>query len=456
MRYRLTFWVLHCTFKLWIFFGSPAEAASPHITAYHPYSCVSNYFVNAANGNDSNDGTTPVTAWQTLGRADHDRVAGDCINVAPGTYYQPGNTYHGLTLRSGGNSNSPTGYVVWVSTTPHAAKITGSSGHKNLVGVYRAAYIIFDGFEIDANGIPGNGFIAGDADHSDHHIMVLNNIVHNAGAAGISLNFSEFYTVFGNIVYNNQFTNQVRSSGISIYEPTIASYTPTTTDTSSYYHIIIMNNISHGNIYKVPGVKHSDGNGIILDDSLDTQNEPHVRYTGQTLIQNNFVFANGGKGIALFYSQNVDVYNNTAYGNNQDKLNFETLRGEIWSFCSINVKVIGNIGYAVPNADDSRKTNAAFASGQSSGCAYGVRFDKNISYPAIGPKQFFVAHDLIDFVTNNLNGTDPKFVAAPNSLIPTNVAAFGTGVTNPNVPQKGLSCVPMKSPPNIGAIGCRR
>src|SRR2546425_7269083 len=37
-------------------------------------------------GNDSNDGTTPSTAWATINHANSVVVAGNTVHVAPGTY----------------------------------------------------------------------------------------------------------------------------------------------------------------------------------------------------------------------------------------------------------------------------------------------------------------------------------------------------------------------------------
>ncbi len=60
---------------------------------------------------------------------------------------------------------------------------------------------------------------------------------------------------------------------------------------------------------------------------------------------------NGGKGIQIYYSEGadqIDVFENAAYMNNQDTLNTETIRGEISVQCSSNVNVSGNIAYAIP------------------------------------------------------------------------------------------------------------
>src|SRR4029077_19700726 len=51
------------------------------------YQCVTDYYVNGSTGNDTNNGTSPSSAWATIQHADASvRSPGDCINVAAGTY----------------------------------------------------------------------------------------------------------------------------------------------------------------------------------------------------------------------------------------------------------------------------------------------------------------------------------------------------------------------------------
>jgi parallel beta-helix repeat protein len=70
----------------------------------------------------------------------------------------------------------------------------------------------------------------------------------------------------------------------------------------------------------------TDGNGIIIDSMRDSRknalikhqldkNGPKEPYRGRTLIENNLVYNNGGRGVHVFRSEKVDVINNTCYGN---------------------------------------------------------------------------------------------------------------------------------------------
>src|ERR1700722_20003413 len=77
---------------------SPALSASP------PYSCVTNFYVDGVNGNDSNPGTQSAP-WRTIQSADngssHTPSAGECVNVLPGTY----TLSQTVVFSHGGNSN---------------------------------------------------------------------------------------------------------------------------------------------------------------------------------------------------------------------------------------------------------------------------------------------------------------------------------------------------------------
>jgi parallel beta-helix repeat protein len=74
------------------------------------------------------------------------------------------------------------------------------------------------------------------------------------------------------------------------------------------FHNVIRGNLIYDNMNEV-GV-HSDGNGIIIDNSGD--NPP------PTLIENNIVFDNGGKGIQVYSAGNVTIRNNSCYHNSKD------------------------------------------------------------------------------------------------------------------------------------------
>ena len=348
-----------------------------YIPPFHPYVCNRTFYVSAATGSDSNDGSQ-LTPWATLQQANNfGPIAGDCINVEPGVYTQPMNPYFGLELTNGGNANTRAGYVTWISAVPHAAVIKGTptSSQDYLVGVIGGSYIIFDGFEIDATGMPNTAAFGIDAFFGGtHHIMVINNIIHNAGSAGISAILSDYYTFYGNDVYNNQFTSTVRSSGISVYEPQPATFTPTPEDEKKY-HIVISHNIVHYNILTYPctpdeiaqginGCPHSDGEGIILDNWSGSQTGRNP-YPYSALVEDNLIFANGSAGVSVFEGgaepgQIVTIRNNRVYNDWLDQLsNIDSTgvayadRGELQVYGSNNVAMDHNIAYALPVSHNS-------------------------------------------------------------------------------------------------------
>ena len=105
-------------------------------------------------------------------------------------------------------------------------------------------------------------------------------------------------------------------SGISIYEARAVS------DGAAGFHNVVRNNVSYANLITLSCNKcHTDGNGIIMDDFQNTQTSTSWKnrtYPYASLVENNLVFGNGGKGIQVFVSDNITLRHNTAYYNNQD------------------------------------------------------------------------------------------------------------------------------------------
>jgi parallel beta-helix repeat protein len=85
-----------------------------------------------------------------------------------------------------------------------------------------------------------------------------------------------------------------------------------------------------------------------VDDSRHTEggfNEP--AYDGLTLVENNIVFDNGGRGITVFLSDHVIVRNNTCYHNLKDmNLAWRQVQGEFTAANASDVRFVNNI--AVP------------------------------------------------------------------------------------------------------------
>ncbi|MGA2413910.1 MAG: hypothetical protein ABSF59_05660 [Candidatus Sulfotelmatobacter sp.] len=415
------------------------------------YRCVHNYYV-ASDGDDSNPGTQ-ASPWLTLQNADMaagGRGAGDCVNVAPGTYAA------GVQPTHGGNLASPTGYVVYRCQTLDGCVITasggnGASGFNISSSGSGPNYLVFDGFELAASsktlyGVGAEVYFPNGADTggtTSHHIWIINNIIHGYGQAGVGTGGGEYFYFLHNLAYGN--TNaacSAQGSGLGmVIARAFAGYTPTAADMAwAPFHNVIAFNVAYDNIIKQCGSAanpyDTDGNGIIID-TFNNAGSTNVNYPYPTLVANNVAYNNGGKGVHVFRSDFVTVANNTAYDNNLDPFNQGIGRGEIDSFYGENNVIINNIAYAVPatSASDPRcqgvnytdtppypcplMTNVAF-DGASTPGSVGNVWSNNISFGGAPPYgwgpdgNIMLAPDSINCSTGadpNQCNVDPNFVS---------------------------------------------
>jgi hypothetical protein len=356
---------------------TPPVTTPPTTTA--SYTCVRNWYVGQ-NGSDSAAGTAATVPWKTLQHANDSGLlkAGDCVNVAPGTYPIVNTTY----LTHGGNANSPTGYVVYRSTTPQGAKIQAAA--QNMYNLVEADgdYMIFDGFEIDGKNeglssapfTMGHGLVGG-----GHHFQALNNVAHDCGGAGISTVYKDWYWIVGNTTYNNARFNGYQASGISIYEPRAVSYTATSADTSATYHIIVKDNLSYNNDERYVAGNHTDGNGIIMDDFRNSQSGL-AAYPYKSLVQGNTTYGNGARGVHLFFTDNVTVDSNVAYNDNLDTLIIGSWRGELSNAIGSNNTWTNNKAAATSVPTDWRSYNTAVLDGHAGAANVNVIWTGNANF----------------------------------------------------------------------------
>jgi len=428
------------------------------------YTCVNNYYV-ATNGSDSNPGTQ-ASPWLTIQNADSaagGRVAGDCVNVAPGTYAA------GVQPTRGGNLASPTGYVVYRCQTLDGCVITASGG--NADPAFNVAstgsgpnYLVLDGFEFAASsmtefGVGAEVYFPGGDDTlgpTSHHIWIVNNIFHGFGQAGAGTGGGEYFFFLHNLAYDNANAGCLaQGSGLGmVIARAFAGYTPTAADLAwAPFHNVVEFNVAYDNIINQCGTASNpydtDGNGIIID-TFNNAGSTNVDYPYQTLVAFNVSYNNGGKGVHVFRSDNITVANNTAYDNNLDPFNSGIGRGEIDSYAGENNVIINNIAYPVPatSASDPRcegvdytntapytcplMTNVAFAGASTPGSVSNV-WSNNISFGGAppygwGPEgNIMLTPDTMNCATGadpNQCNVDPKFVSvtgdnfalAPGSL----------------------------------------
>lgn len=335
-------------------FGATQSSSSTTTAVTTPYTCLRNWYV-AQNGSDRNAGTSTSVPWLTLQHADSSGLlrAGDCVNVEPGTY--PVAATQDMT--HGGSANTATGYVVYRSTTPHGAKIVAAATGMQNVIYAGGNYMIFDGFEINGGdyGLTSSPITSGSGIFAyGHHFQALNNLVHDCGGAGIGAVQHDWYWIVGNTVYNNAHFNTGQTSGISIYEPRAVSFTATSADTSATYHILVKNNVSYANSEAHVAGDHSDGNGIIMDDFLNTQ-EGTTAYPYKSLIQGNTTYGNGARGIHVYLSDYVTVDGNIAYNNNLDDKIIGPWRGELSNVMGSNNTWTNNQAAAISVTTDAQR-----------------------------------------------------------------------------------------------------
>ena len=274
---------------------------------------AADYYVDGAAGNDAYAGLQN-RPFASIHRALHVSQPGDTIHVAPTvTYTGP------IWIATSGTAQAPI-TLMGEGTGANLVQIVGS----NSFGIQVASgvsYVTIQGFDVSAPGEWSGIYLS----PRTSHIVVNGNRVHDSGGGGIGATGSDYVTVSNNVVYNNAFvTTSYCGSGISLYQLR-------NSDDSTAVKNYVIDNIAFQNT-NTPGgsCNDSDGNGIIIDDSRNTQhNSPYGPYLGATLVANNVVYKNGRRGIHVYSSDNVAVLNNTLYENNQDPYAGKFEDGEI-------------------------------------------------------------------------------------------------------------------------------
>jgi parallel beta-helix repeat protein len=246
---------------------------------------------------------------------------------------------------------------------------------------------------------------------------------HDCGESGIQFNWSEWITIERCIVYKNARLSWY--SGISVYQCRNLSGDKTTPGPRT----IIRGNICHDN-WTFAGAA-TDGNGIIVDDNNSTQDSAFPAWRFPTLVENNLCYRNGGKGIAVAWSDFTTVRRNTCVGNNGDPRNDATWRGDISVQSSRDCIVEDNIAVVDPTTHPSSTALGA----------YGGENARNVwrgNFAFGGPlvKREPTANNPIPATANRL-GVDPQLVM----YVPNNPAAAAAGWRPANA-----GAVPPKEP----------
>lgn len=320
------------------------------ISAFFIPLLAASYFIRP-NGNNENKGLDTICPFKTIQKAARIAKPGDTIFIMNGLY-KNFKTYWIVDSICSGTEKA---WIVIMAYPGHKPQLycNGSGGFY----ISSASYIEINGLEMIGNkdtitldyanshsAAPecrGIGiFLSGGNSQTahPHHIRIINNSISNFCQAGISVVQCDYVTISNNIVCSNAWYGKWAGSGITVYQNWQF-------DTITEYKMLITKNICYDNRSLVKWVstgKLSDGNGIIVDDSKNTQHKsPLGKYAGRTLVANNVCYNNGGSGIHSYSSEHVDIVNNTVFKNSQ-VVNFASC----FAYSSNDVRIFNNIIFA--------------------------------------------------------------------------------------------------------------
>ncbi len=310
------------------------------------------YYVSVS-GSNANAGTSAGSPFATLQYAAGLTNPGDTVLVMDGTYTNDAPGDNILFVSRSGAASAPIVFAAYPGQHP----VLQYSDSWAAIRV-SANYIVLDGFEIIGNAAqisPFYGFLhvfdllnpVTNGDGIDvnqpasgvitHHVTIRNMLIHDIPGGGIAVDQSDYVTVQNNVIYDTSNWSPYGDSAISFYEAQDV-------DGNTGVKDIIAYNTAFDNVEFLPCSCQnfqviSDGNGIIVDDNLNSQGDG-VAYGGRTLVAYNISYGNGGSGIHAFSSQHVDIVNNTAYDNN---LTSSIDEGQIFSELGADVNIVNNI-----------------------------------------------------------------------------------------------------------------
>lgn len=275
---------------------------------------------------------------------------GDTILVAAGDYRE----VNGIAIKVSGRPDA----WIKIKAAPGARPKIISSGWHGFGLTGGISYIEIEGFEVawvpnpqTAKQVDGVGIAPA---YASHHLRFLNNVVHGFGTGGICSLDCDYLHLEGNVIYDTAKTSPYGGSAISLCRAFNC-------DEFAGYHNVVRGNICYDNELLVSVLESSggngrtltDGNGIIIDVFMRSRanpRKPHTQdrggplepYRGRTLVENNLIYDNGGRGIHVFRSEKVDVINNTCYMNQKSA---DINAGEFTAIQAAQVTFLNNIAH---------------------------------------------------------------------------------------------------------------
>ena len=327
-----------------------------------------NYYISGS-GDDTNDGLSLTTPFETIDHAISQLSPGDTLNFITGTYthstYGDGDwfkTQNKTTVFINNVHGAANAYITFRPAPNQNVKIKGDG--VAAIEVKASSYIRIEGFEVegdvniipldtarkyqflyrDPQGLdqfrfaPGTSAtvvasttnlpvlsssykrptyfnVAGISVKNSNHIDVIDNYVHHMPGEGIKSFDSDYLLISGNKVHDCSRRSSHGVHGLSVY--TLSSI-----DNNRGYKVIIENNEvfdNYNEVYSWNQTKtfvnphYDEGKGITVQRCYPTTGWT----SGRILIRNNVAYRNGLSGIQVNSGERIDIYHNTVYGNHR-------------------------------------------------------------------------------------------------------------------------------------------
>lgn len=277
-----------------------------------------NYYVSPT-GDNQNSGLTPELPKKHLSAIEKEVWPGDVVYLMDGVFQE-----YNYTISQSGDEYD--GYITWkayegahpvvrpMDGSWQAFELAEGTCYRKFEGIEFSGFsgeagVTLDDFVKDSGKFNQTGF---KIEKSNHHLVFQNCKIHNFPGPAFSMNKVDFLTIEGCEIYNNCNLSQYKICAITIGNPLMQEASESETDLTN--RIVIRNNRIYDNVRM--NDKTGDpivvGHGIFLQSNLSGE-----AYEYGTVIENNLLYNNGGAGIKIDNWANVDIFNNTLYGNGQ-------------------------------------------------------------------------------------------------------------------------------------------
>jgi parallel beta-helix repeat protein len=320
-----------------------ANVPNPGPTSFPSPTCSnvnSNAKFVALDGNDRNPGTKDAP-YRTINHAQQQIRHGQTLFIRGGTYYQlspTGEQDNFIEIDSRGKG-SDTQWLAFCAYPGERPVLVANATDAGPILVRGTDHVHIEGLEVIGPAFgrqvepPRGGHSAGvfvgahpNPKTEANHTRIWNNWIHGFGGSGIQLNLSNNTDIRGNLIWDNAHWSEFATSGISLFWQSKGSGNDKYGFGNYIVGNLIWDNYMDDSLFD-PSQPFglTDGNCIIVDESghfTDTNSST------RTLIRNNICVANGGPGVALARSANVEIVNNTFYMNNLTTLQTVVKNGE--------------------------------------------------------------------------------------------------------------------------------